>query len=76
MMRWNSPLPIPAVASAPIVVGGLALAQSPGGMMGRGTTNLPDSAETTDDSMQGCMQMMQGMHRGGNQRPNNQWRQQ
>jgi len=77
MMQWNTHLAAPGLALVLIVIGGLALAQSPGGVMGRGSsTDGPSTAETTDDGMQGCMQIMQGMHHGGNHRPNEQWRQQ
>jgi hypothetical protein len=76
-MRWNTYLAAPGLALVLIVIGVLALAQSPGAMMRHGsTTDGPDRAETTDDGMQGCVQMMQGMHAGGNHRPNEQWRQQ
>lgn len=40
--------------------GGMMSGKGRGGMMGPG--------------MEGCMQMMRGMHRGGGQRPNEQWR--
>jgi hypothetical protein len=53
-----------ATISLPVTLSGtLALARGSGmagGMMGH--------------SMQGCVQMMQGMNGGGSQRPNEQWR--
>lgn len=75
-MQWKSYLTVPGLASALIVIAGLALAQSPSGMMGRGTTSDGyGHPEATDDGIQGCMGMMQSMGRG-HQRPNEQWRQQ
>jgi hypothetical protein len=57
--------------------GTLALAQGSGmmggGMMGRGMMN-DGRGRMMRQRMEGCMQMMQGMH-GGSQRPNEQWRQ-
>jgi hypothetical protein len=44
-----------------------------GGMMGRGMMN-DGRGRMMGQRMEGCMQMMQGMH-GGSQRPNEQWRQ-
>jgi hypothetical protein len=75
MMQSNTRLALPGLAAALIVIGGLALGESTVGSKDRpGATDGTGRAGTTDESLQGCMQMMQGMPGGGDRRPNEQWR--
>jgi len=56
--------------------GVLALAHDTGGMTDSGAMmGRAGHSETMGGGMEGCMQMMQGMHGGGSHRPNEQWRQ-